>query len=398
MSNTLYPMTERQARFVALAQELAAKFSTRAAEFDRSGGFPFANYGDIRASGLPGLIVPKEYGGWGANLLETVLTIEALGTGDGSTALSVTMHLQTLGSAAEARTWPEALLAQICRDAAQQGALINFIASEPELGSPSRGGKPKTTAQPVAATADRPAGWLLNGRKNFASMSPTLDYMIVLAALEDGSDQTAHFIMTPGPGVEIIETWDGMGMRATGSHDVTMTDVFVPTSQIIPPNATSSVGKPKVGAWFPLGVSAVYVGVAAAALQSASLYAQERVPTALGKPIAETEAVQRRLGQAELLLHQARLLLYHTADLWDRHPDRRPDLGESVITAKYTATNNAISVVDLCMRVAGGASMSKQLPLERYYRDVRGGLNHPMNDDVALQTLGKSVLARYARV
>ncbi len=395
----LYPQTERQARFIKLAQELAAKFSRRAAEQDRTGAFPFENFEDIRASHLPSLVVPEEFGGWGANLLETVLTMEALAIGDGSTALSITMHMQTLGSVAENRHWPEALFAEICRAAVTRGALVNAIATEPELGSPSRGGKPQTTARPLYHNGAQPSGWVVNGRKNFATMSPALDFMIVMAALEDGSDQTAHFVVSPGDGVEIIETWDAMGMRSTGSHDIMLTDVQVPAHYMIPPSRpahTNGVRAPKANPWFPLTISAVYVGVAEAALQAASRYACQRVPTALGKPIAELEGIQRRLGQANLLLHQARVHLYHTAELWDRFPDRRAELGPDIVVAKYTATNNAVAAVDHCMRVAGGASMSKSLPLERYYRDVRGGLSHPMNDDQALVLLGKLAIEQLA--
>jgi alkylation response protein AidB-like acyl-CoA dehydrogenase len=134
--------------------------------------------------------------------------------------------------------------------------------------------------------------------------------------------------------------------------------------------------------------------VAAAALQSAVRFAQTRVPPSLGKPLAQLENVQRRLGEAELLLHQARTQLYHAAELWDRFPDQRGATGELVLVAKYTATNNALAAVDHCMRVAGGASMTKALPLERYYRDVRGGVGHPMHDDQILTTLGKAAIAR----
>jgi alkylation response protein AidB-like acyl-CoA dehydrogenase len=109
------PTTERQARFIALAGELADRFATRAAEQDRSGAFPFANFDDIRAAGLPALVVPEALGGWGASLLETVMTMERLAQGDGSTALSLAMHMQTLGSAAEAGNWPQAIFAALPR-------------------------------------------------------------------------------------------------------------------------------------------------------------------------------------------------------------------------------------------------------------------------------------------
>ncbi len=394
-----YPRTERQVHFIALAQALAAKFSDRAAGHDRAGTFPYENYADIRAAGLPALIIPKIYGGWGANLLETLLAMETLAVGDGSTALNVTMHMQTLGEAAETQSWPPALFERVCREAVESGVLVNSIATEPELGSPSRGGKPKTTATPVYEASDKPVAWLINGRKSFGSMSPALDYMIIPAVLQDGSETVARFLVPHHEGIEIVETWDAMGLRSTGSHDVVLHDVWVPAANILSSGATdkSAAGKAtpgsKTNAWFMLCVSAVYVGIAIAAQQAAVRYAKTRIPTALGKPIAELETIQRHLGQAELLLHQARTLLYYSAEQWDRYPDKRIELSPSVTAAKVTATNNAIAAVDHCMRVAGGASMTKALPLERYYRDVRGGLNHPVNDDQAFVLLGRMAIS-----
>ena len=121
----------------------------------------------------------------------------------------------------------------------------------------------------------------------------------------------------------------------------------------------------------------------------------KRAPTALGKPIATLENIRRRLGEAELLIHQARIHLRHAADLWVRRPEYRSQMEELIVTAKYVATNNAIRAVDHAMRVVGGASMSRTLPLERYYRDVRAGLSHPLADDQALLLLGDLALDRY---
>ena len=93
-----------------------------------------------------------------------------------------------------------------------------------------------------------------------------------------------------------------------------------------------------------------------------------------------------------MLIHQAETHLYYAAELWERHPEQRTELGPTIIAAKYTATNHAIDAVDHCMRVVGGSSMTRHLPLERYYRDVRGGLSHPMNDDQALVLFGQMAL------
>ena len=387
-----YPLTERDERFLAIAGALAEKFAVRAGDQDRTGRFPYENFAEIRAAGLPSLVVPERHGGWGATLPETVRCMERLAMGDGSTALSLTMHMQTLGSAVENGSWPHPLLERVMHAAVAEGALINACATEPEMGSPSRGGRPKTVAQPRFENGDvEPSAWIINGRKSFASMAPVLDFFIVPAALQDGSEDVARFVVAKGEGIEIIETWDAMGMRTTGSHDLLLHDVRVLADNIIGRSDRSRIGG--TNAWFMLTVSAVYVGVAIAALQAASRYSHRRVPTALGRPIATLESVQRHLGQAELLLNQARLLLYHAADLWDGQPEARPHLGPIITTAKFTATNNAVAAVDQCMRVAGGASMTRSLPLERYYRDVRGGLSHPIGDDEALLLLGRAVVA-----
>jgi alkylation response protein AidB-like acyl-CoA dehydrogenase len=378
----------RQAKFVAVAQELAPGFAERAPIHDREGSFPYENFAEIRAAGLPALVVPEAYGGWGAGLLDTVMTMEALAQGDGSTALSLTMHMQTMGSAFEGKRWPEPLLSDLCRAIVQDGALVNACATEPEMGSPSRGGKPKTIAAP---TGD--GGWRINGRKNFASMSPTLDYYIIPAALQDGSDAVARFVIPRSDKIEIIETWDALGMRSTGSHDIVLHDVIVPDANIFSRSeSTAPSNGHAVNAWFLLTISAVYLGVAEAALQAAARYANERVPTALGKPIATLENIQRQLGQAALLNHQAQILLYDAAGKWDALPEQRPALGPTIIAAKYSATNHAIGAVDHCLRAVGGAGMTKSLPLERYYRDVRGGLLHPVNDDQALVSFGQTAL------
>ena len=398
----LYPTTPKQEEFIAIAADLAQKFAIRAPEHDRNGTFPFENYIDARAAKLPSLIIPEEFGGWGAGLLDSVMTVEALAIGDGSTAICLTMHFQTMGAAAESRNWDPVLFERLCRESVEQGALVNSIATEPELGSPSRGGMPKTTAEPIYTNGStEPTAWRINGIKTWATMIPALDYFITPAALQDGSGDVARFMvptaLPDGGEIKIAKEFDAMGMRGTASHDIELIDVCIPTANILGRSKSASPIKGgKSNAWFMLLISASYLGVAINAHQAAIHYAQERVPTALGKPIAEVEGIQRRLGQAELLLRQARVMLYQAADLWDRFPERHLDLTASIATAKYTATNNAIAAVDHCMRVAGGASMMRSLPIERCYRDVRGGLNHPLNDDMALVTLGKMAIAAQA--
>src|SRR4051794_23872126 len=165
-------MKTRQ-EILQIASDLAQRFSERAAEHDAEGSFPYENYDDLRAAAYPCLSLPTDLGGWGAGMLDCVLAQEALAMGDGSTALAMTMHVQTVGAAATAENWPPSLITMLAEQIRTRGALVNSCASEPELGSPSRGGKPSTTARRDGSD------WIINGRKTFASMSPALDYFII---------------------------------------------------------------------------------------------------------------------------------------------------------------------------------------------------------------------------
>ncbi len=380
---------QAKAEMTETIAELADGFRQRAEAHDAAGTFPYENFEELRAVGYPSLTVPERFGGMGAGMLDAVKMQEQLGMGDGSTALAMTMHVQTIGAGASGERWNPELFASLCTEVVERGVLVNSCATEPEMGSPSRGGKPATIATRVDG------GWCINGRKTFASMSPVLDYFIIPATLE-GQDIVARFLVPRGKGVEIRETWDSVGMRSTGSHDLILSDAFVSDSAIISqaPAGSPDPNKITLNAWFTLTVSAVYLGIASAAQQTALDFAQTRIPSGLGRPIATLEGIQRRVGESELTLQGARAILYHTAETWDRNPDKRGELGAAVMIAKLTVTNAAIKVVDDAMRVVGGLSMTHQTPLERYYRDVKAGLFHPPFDDNALPLLGRVALQR----
>lgn len=381
-----YPRTERQAEFMNLADALAVRAAARAATYDRENSFPFETFRDLQESGYLALTVPEEFGGRGANVLEIALAQERLARGDGSVALAATMHLGQVGMLAQTRAWPPAIFARLCREIVTEGALINSAASEPDLGSPSRGGLPSTTAMRTAT------GWRLNGRKSWTSLAPALRYFTVMAAVHDTdkAPYRANFLLPAGtPGVEIVETWDNLSMRATASHDLVLTDVHLPDEALLPEAGARIPSDPRV---WGIVTGAVYTGIAFAARDFAVNYARERRPNSLPGPIAELQTVQHRVAEIELLLLQARAVLYNAAEAWLAHPDQQDKIAWQLAAAKYLATNNAIKVTDLALRVVGSVGLTRALPLERYFRDVRAGLGNPPMDDVALTTIGRAAL------
>jgi alkylation response protein AidB-like acyl-CoA dehydrogenase len=386
----LFIQTEREQRFVDLAARLAGPIAERAAQHDRANTFPTENFAELKSAGYHRLTIPQELGGEGATLTELLLAQERLARGDGATALTIGWHLAAIGKQREIQAWPRAIFERLCRESAQQGALLNSLASEVETGSPSRGGRPTTTA---CRTAE---GWVLSGRKAFCSGAFVLDYGIVSAGIE-GEESVAWFLVplkSPGvQGVHIEETWNMMGMRATGSHDILFTEVALPPDALVEAIIPRDRAKvPGGGNGWLLHIPAVYLGIAQAARDVAVVYAQSRRTNTLSGTIGELPHIQAILGQIEADLLAARSTLYTVARRWDERPAEREALVPLVGAAKMIATNTAIQVVDKALRVTGIAGLSQQMPLERYYRDVRAGLSNPPMEDSILVNLAKMAL------
>jgi alkylation response protein AidB-like acyl-CoA dehydrogenase len=336
-------------------------------------------------NGYLAAVLPEAFGGEGASVTETVLGNLALAHGDASLALVAAMHIALLGRVRDADAWPAALFEYTSREIANTGGLINSLATEPEMGSPSRGGLPATTAR---ITRD---GFALNGRKTFSSGSTVLRWGLISAAVQNdrGEPYLGNFLVElASPGVRIEETWDSLGMRATCSHTVVLENVVVTPDAEVPRASGSAL--PHERAW-SLGVSAVYLGVAETARNYAIEFARERKPTALGgKAISTLPNIRERAGRIDLLLYQARGLLVSLARAWDAAPSAQFEA--AFAAAKMTVTNNAVAAVEQAMRLVGGSSMDRSAPIERHYRDVRGGLHHPPQDDAALALFARQAL------
>lgn len=391
-------LSPRQQRMLDLAAELAARFAPRVDADDRAGRFPSENYAELHQSGYLRLIIPAELGGAGASLYETVLIQERLAQGDGATAMAVNMTMHLIGRQRETRAWPAAIFEAICRDIADHGALINGAASEPELGSPSRGGMPATTAAPADG------GWLVSGRKQFVSMAPVLRYFVTSVALPASAEwpqgaSANAIVRAPADGLRLEDTWgDALGLRTSGSYDVFYDQVFVPDAWLVDrhaPGQAPAAGPPTASAWFALTMAAVYLGIGQAAIDAVCRYAHERVPSALGRPIATLPAIQRRVGEGQAPLGAARAALYTTAHDWAARAELREGMLPRIALAKYLCTNAAVAATDQALRIAGGFGLTRTLPLERLHRDARAGLTHPPNDDAALEQIGRAALEQW---
>ena len=383
--------TSRQAEIMSMADGLARTFSPRADE----GRFPHENYPELHDAGYDRLMIPTAFGGDGADVFDMVLAQEVLARGDASTALVTGMLISVLGKAYEARAWPEAVLADVSHRVVAEGGMVNNCVTEPELGSISRGGVPSMRAERA------PGGWRLHGHKIFVTGAPALTWLVTAAMLppEEGAPQgtlCSAIVEGGSPGLRIVDTWSGsLALRGCGNSDVFYDGVFVPDDRIVERVVIGAGGRnrPGTNGW-ALPIAAVYLGVGQAALDAACTYARERVPPSLGRPIAEQPHIIQWIGEMESVLSAARAVLHETARAWVDHPSQRVSLGPRIGMAKYLCTNAACEATEKALRVAGGFSLTKGLPLERYFRDARAGLFQPPQDDLALGQIGRAALSR----
>ena len=375
-------LTDQQ-NFIKKAEELATVFKERAAIYDTNGTFPYENFADLKQNGFLALTVPKEYGGYGLNLLDYLKVIEQIAKGDGSTALSLGWHLGIILEQSENRSWREESFAKLCELIVKHKDLINMASSERATGSPSRGGVPTTTA------IKEKNNWRINGKKAFTSMAVALDYYLVTVDVNHSGKIGLILVEKETEGVHIEETWDSIAMRGTKSDDLILNDVLVPEDALLHVEDESKKKYPK--GWM-LQIPACYIGIASSARDYAIQFASEYKPNTLSGPIKEVPEVRRKVGEMELELFKARELLYSVARKWVEQPEERRKMGSELAAVKHIATNSANKIVDLAMRIVGARSLSAKNPLQRYFRDVRAGLHNPPSDDMILYNLAKDVL------
>ena len=385
----LPPANDAGRELIARIADALPRIAERARIHDRDASFPFDSLNDLRDTGWLRAPVPREYGGDECALADLVAAQTTLAKADMSLAFAVGMHLMSVGAERANRVWPEPLRERIFRSVVEDGALCNQVASEPDLGSPQGGGRPQTVLTP-----DGPGRWRLNGHKTFTTLAPALTWFLTYAAVEDGSGQLARIaVHRDSPGLRIEETWDVVGLRSTGSHDVWYENVAVNDDDILIRQEPSRAGQRHGDfAWFALLVSAASLGVAEAARDYTVEFCRTRQPAGAPAPIASIPTVRANVGEIDLRLIAARALLHETASAWDAAADARAPLGPRVAATKLHLCDTAVDVVDRCMRLVGGISLHRSEPLERYYREVRGPLYNPPITPRGLELIAAAAL------
>ncbi len=393
-----FDLTEQQRRLTSVARDLGInRFAPRASEFDREASFPTANYRDLGENGLLAMCIPEEHGGLGADYKTYMLTAAEIGRYCGSTALTFNMHTCAClwsGDFSDAVKM-DADTRQRHKDKRsrhyQRILEQNAVYSQPF----SEGGSAAAGAAAFSTTAERvDGGWLINGRKIFASLSGHCNYYGILCCenKENPTQKDTMYIAVPADaeGLSIYGGWDPLGMRGTVSRNLLFEDVFVPEDEeLMPPGIYYSA----VRTWphMFLTLTATYMGLAQAAYDFTIKYLRGEIP---GMP-----PVKRRMYPTkQIAVAQMRTMLEQTKALWFQAiSEARPNPAKQEIlraySAHYTVMENANELAQLAIRTCGGHAMLKSLPLERIYRDSRcGSLMLPWTAEICLDRIGREAL------
>lgn len=361
---------------------LTKEFAAGAAALDQGPQFPHDNLARLRRAGLLSLTVPRSLGGHEATLPQVLRVIRAVARGEPSTALILVMqslyHLRLQANP----NWPLAIKQRIARDAVENGALINSLRVEPELGSPSRGGLPSTTG---TMKGDH---WILDGRKLYSTGSPGLTWFAVWGRTGETTPRVGTWLVhRDTPGVRFGEPWNHLGMRATGSHEVIFENVRVPADYAVDlqfPGPSNGMD-PVTLTWMNVLLPAIYDGVARAARDWFVEWAGLRAPSGLKAPLSSLDRFQQTAGRIETLLLDNRLLL-------DSGAAGAVNTAEAP-AIKYLVSKNAIEAVELALEASGNPGLTRSNPLERHYRDVLCARIHTPQNDTVLGMLGRAAFA-----
>jgi hypothetical protein len=392
--------TPKQRRLLTLAHELGRdKFAARAAQWDQTATFPFANYDDLREAGLLKLCVPESHGGLGADYATYMMLAAEIGRFCGATALTWNMHIcSTMWTGVLADgidMTPEQRAEHAVRRELHFGRIVNdgAIYAQPF----SEGTAAAAGRAPFGTTARKvDGGWLINGRKIWASLSGAADYYGVLCT-EDKGDQHPDardtlYISVPAAseGFSISGEWDPLGMRGTVSRNLTFKDVFVSDAEQLMPRGIYFKGAQTWPAMF-FTLSPTYLGVANAAYDFTVQYLRGEVP---GEPPIK----RRQFPTKQITVAQMRIQLEAMKSLFSRaileaKPNPSKDEKMRLYAAHYSVMEGANDIARLAIRTCGGQSMLKHLPLERLYRDSRcGALMLPWTAELILDRMGRETL------
>jgi alkylation response protein AidB-like acyl-CoA dehydrogenase len=356
-----FGFTEEQLQIQAIARDFAQKrIAPVAADFDKSGEFPLDNIREMGQLGLMGIEVPAEYGGAGMDSISYVLAMIEIATADcaHSTIMSVNNTLYCNGIL---KFGNEEQKQKYVKPIASGEAIGAFALTEPQSGSDA-------TAMRCRAVKQADGSFVINGKKSWITSGPVAKYILLFAMTDPEKNArgvTAFMIDTDREGFHRGKTEPKLGIRASATCEIEFTDYRADAADVVGEIGHGfkiAMGVLDAGR---IGIASQAVGLSKAAYEATLIYSRDR--KAFGQSIGSFQMIQQKIADMKCKLDASELLTLRAA--WAKQKGGR--FSTEAAVAKLTASEAAMWITHQAVQVHGGMGYSKEMPLERYFRDAK---------------------------
>jgi len=336
-----------------------------AAEFDESGEFPLETIKKMGAMGLMGIEVPEEYGGAGMDTLAYALTMIEVAKADASHSTIVSVN-NSLYAFALNKFGTEEQKQKYLMPVASGEKIGAYSLTEPMSGSDAG------TMESRAVLNEAGTHYIINGRKSWVTSGPVADYVLLFTMTDPERKHkgvTAFMIEADKPGFIRGKKEPKLGIRASATSEIVYDNYEVPVENMIGERGDGFKIAMTVLDAGRIGIAAQAQGIAEAAYEASIQYARER--QAFGGPIGQFQMIQQKIADMKTRIEASRLLIFSACAAKERSKTTGERFTLEASMAKLFASETAMFVTDEAIQIHGGMGYSKEMPIERYYRDAR---------------------------
>jgi alkylation response protein AidB-like acyl-CoA dehydrogenase len=362
--NELFPLTDEHEMIRQAARDFAQnEIAPIAAEFDETGEFPDETIRKMGEMGFMGIEVPEEYAGAGMDTLAYVLALEEICKADASHGIIMSVN-NSLYCHGLIKYGTEMQKQKYLSAVASGEAIGAYSLTEPMSGSDAGGMRSRAIRD-----GDH---YILNGRKSWVTSAPVAKYIVVFNMTEPEKKHkgiTAFVIETNMPGFILGKKEPKLGIRASATSEIVFEDYRVPIENRIGEEGQGFTIAMTVLDAGRIGVAAQALGIAEAAYEASVSYAKER--EAFGRKIGQFQGISFKLADMKTRIEASRLLVYNAALAKQRSKNTGKPYTLEAAMAKLFASETAMFVSHAAVQIHAGIGYSKELPVERYFRDAK---------------------------
>jgi alkylation response protein AidB-like acyl-CoA dehydrogenase len=362
--NGLFPLTGEHEMIRQAARDFAQKeIAPIAAEFDETGDFPSTTIQKMGEMGFMGIEVPEEYGGAGMDTMAYVLALEEICKADAAhgTIMSVNNSLFCHGIL----KFGSEMQKEKYMSAVASGSVIGAYS----LTEPMSGSDAGTMRSRAVRNGDF---YMLNGRKSWVTSGPVAKYIVVFMMTQPEKKHrgvTAFIVDTSKPGFVLGKKEPKLGIRASATSEIVFEDYLLAVEDRLGEEGEGFKIAMVVLDAGRIGIAAQALGIAQAAYDASLAYARER--EAFGQKIGEFQGISFKLADMKTRIEASRLLVYNAAVAKERSKQTGERYTLEASMAKLFASETAMFVTHAAVQIHGGMGYSKELPVERYFRDAK---------------------------